>query len=277
MLSRSSRAVLIDMSVKIAIIGASNQQNPLIIKAKERNYETHTFAWNDGDDVGRRTSDHFYPISATNKDEILQKCREIGVDAVASIGSDVSAQAAAYIAEGMGLSGNKTRSVMLATNKILTRKKFEELGIPQPKHADIGDAVSFDKIRSMKYPLIIKPSDRSGSRGIRVIEDERDFFSAINQARDLSFERKAIVEEYISGRVYSCECVSSNGAHKIVGYTKRDIALINGKPCEYKHTQPAAISRSVLKKIEKCVLVYLGVQVVLRFELLLRSETWVYS
>ena len=239
------------MCVKIAIIGASSQQNPLIIKAKERNYETHTFAWNDGEDAGRQTSDYFYPISATNKEEILQKCKDLGVVAVASMGSDVSAQAAAYVAEQMGLAGNKTRAVMLATNKILTRKKFDELGIPQPKYADIGDAVSFDRIRSMKYPLIIKPSDRSGSRGIRVIEDERDFFSAINQARDLSFERKAIAEEYIAGKVYSCECVSVNGEHKIVGYTKRETALINGKPCEYKHTQPAAISRSVIKRLEK--------------------------
>ena len=239
------------MSVKIAIIGASNQQNPLILRAKARNYETHTFAWNDGEDAGIQSSDHFYPISAANKEEILQKCREIGIDAVASIGSDMSAQAASYVAADMGLHGNKVEGITLATNKILTRRRFDEIGIPQPRYVEIGDAIALDRIRELNYPLIIKPSDRSGARGIKVIYDESEFFGAVNQARDISFERKAVAEEYIDGNVYSCECVSYNRDHKVVGYTKRSVDIVNGKPCEYKYTQPAAIPRSIIKRVEK--------------------------
>ena len=72
---------------KIVIIGANSFQNPLILKAKEMGYETHVFAWKDGS-VGERTADVFYPISIVEKEAILEQCRQIQPDAVASIGSD---------------------------------------------------------------------------------------------------------------------------------------------------------------------------------------------
>lgn len=238
------------MSVKIAVIGANEQQNPLILKARERGYETHTFSWEDGSEIGRETSDYFYPISVSSKAEILARCREIGIDAVVSIGSDMSALTAAYVADAMGLGGNSYESVRRATDKTLTRKIFAEHNIDQPKFVEIGDSIDFDALKKMTYPLIVKPGDRSGSRGIRVIRDESGFFGAINEARDLAFERKALVEEYIDGKMYSCECISIGGEHKIVGYTERSIALVNSRPCEYRHFQPAILPRSIITKIE---------------------------
>ena len=69
---------------KIVIIGANDFQNQLILKAKEMGFETHVFAWQDGS-IGERTADHFYPVSIVEIDKILEKCREIKPDAVATI------------------------------------------------------------------------------------------------------------------------------------------------------------------------------------------------
>ena len=66
---------------KIAIIGANSFQNPLILKAKEMGFETHVFAWQDGS-IGEKTADYFYPISIVEKEEILEKCREIQPEAL---------------------------------------------------------------------------------------------------------------------------------------------------------------------------------------------------
>ena len=66
------------MKKKIAIIGASYLQLPLIQKAKELGYETHVFAWK-ANDVGEKVADYFYPISIVEKERILKKCREIGI------------------------------------------------------------------------------------------------------------------------------------------------------------------------------------------------------
>lgn len=86
---------------KIVIIGANSFQNPLILKAKALGYETHVFAWQDGS-IGERTADHFYPISIVERDVILEKCREIQPDAVASIGSDLAMLTVNYVAGKLG-------------------------------------------------------------------------------------------------------------------------------------------------------------------------------
>ena len=75
---------------KIAIIGASYLQLPLIEKAKEMGIETHVFAW-EANDPGEKEADFFYPISITKINKILQICREIKPLAVASIASDLAA------------------------------------------------------------------------------------------------------------------------------------------------------------------------------------------
>ena len=97
---------------KIAIIGASYLQNPLILKAKELGFETHVFAWQCGD-VGERTADYFYPISIVEKDLILAKCKEIGVDGVCSIGSDLANIVVSYVASSMGLVSTPSRQPAL--------------------------------------------------------------------------------------------------------------------------------------------------------------------
>ena len=63
------------MMKKIAIIGASALQNPLIVKAKSMGLETHVFAWAAGD-IGEETADYFYPVSIVEKEQILSFCRE---------------------------------------------------------------------------------------------------------------------------------------------------------------------------------------------------------
>ena len=82
---------------KLAIIGASYLQEPLIEKAKSMGIETHVFAWAAGD-VGEKSADYFYPISIVEKDEILKRCREIGIDGICTIASDLAVITVNYVA-----------------------------------------------------------------------------------------------------------------------------------------------------------------------------------
>ena len=75
--------------MKIAIIGASYLQEPLILKAKAMGHETHVFAWEAGD-PGEKMADYFYPISIIEKDRILEECKRIGIDGICSIASDIA-------------------------------------------------------------------------------------------------------------------------------------------------------------------------------------------
>ncbi len=233
---------------KIAIIGANDQQNPLILKAKEKGLETHVFAWQTGSDLGEKNADFFYPISAGSKEQILDECRRLGVCAIASIGSDISALTVAYVAEEMSMSGNTYASVVCATNKLLTRELFARCGVPQPRYVAVGDILPCE-VGELLFPLVVKPSDRSGGRGLRRVENEAQLMRAIAEARDTSFERRAIVEEYIDGIPYSCECISYDGRHEILGYTRRYTRALVGKVCEYRHDAPAILPASAKAKM----------------------------
>ena len=104
------------MLKKLVIIGANDFQNQLILKAKSLGYETHVFAWRDGA-IGESTADYFYPISIVEKEEILEKCREIKPDGICSIASDLATITVNYVAEKLGLACNATAFTNIQTNK----------------------------------------------------------------------------------------------------------------------------------------------------------------
>ena len=140
---------------KLAIIGASHFQVPLINKAKEMGLETHVFAWKCGDE-GEKIADYFYPISITECEEIYQQCKKIGIDGICTIGTDLGTIPVSYVANRMGLVGNSEECVKKATNKHLMRKCFEENGDPSPKSiSKRGVSSGVDMIRISRIPASI--------------------------------------------------------------------------------------------------------------------------
>ncbi len=223
---------------KLVIIGANSLQNRLILKAKQLGYQTHVFAWKCGD-IGEKTADFFYPISIVEKEEILAKCREINPDGVCSIASDLASITVNYIAHSLGLTCNPPEIIEQCTNKYRMRKCFKAYGIATPQFVKTDKVC--DEIEFLNYPLIVKPTDRSGSRSITKVYDKSELKSAIASATNDSFEKKAIVEEYINGDEYSCECVSYHGKHTYLAITKK---FTTGEPnfIETGHMQPSGLS-----------------------------------
>lgn len=235
---------------KLAIIGASYLQEPLIEKAKSMGLETHVFAWAAGD-IGEKTADYFYPISIIEKEEILKKCQEIGIDGICTIASDLAAITVNYVADQMKLVGNSPECALISTNKHLMRKAFEKNGDPSPKSILVS---SVDELKNINlvYPVIVKPTDRSGSRGITKLLSEEGLNEAIENAKAQGFEKKALVEEFAVGQEYSVECVSFAGKHHFLAMTKK---YTTGAPhfIETGHLEPAPISAELLEKVKKIV------------------------
>ena len=232
---------------KIAIIGANDFQNPLILKAKSLGYETHVFAWQDGS-IGEKTADYFYPISIVEKDEILKKCKEIGIDAIATIASDLATLTVNYVAEKLGLPGNSLECTKKSTNKYEMRKAFKEAGVATPGFEIVSSPEDIEKLSDMEYPLIVKPTDRSGSRAITKIYKKEELEEAISKAIENSFEKKAIVEEYIEGNEFSAEGITYNGEHKFLTITRK---ATTGAPhfIETGHIEPAGLNKDMEEKI----------------------------
>lgn len=233
---------------KIAIIGANDFQNPLILKAKELGYETHVFAWQDGS-IGERTADFFYPISIIEKEEILKKCKEIGIDGITTIASDLATVTVNYVAKELGLPGNSMECVEKSTNKYKMRQAFKHANIPTPGFTIVDSKEGNEELFSMKFPLIVKPTDRSGSRAITKVMSSDELTGAIDQAIEQSFEKKAIVEEYIEGEEFSMEGITFQGKHDFLTVTRKDTT---GAPhfIETGHVQPAGLSAELEIKVK---------------------------
>ncbi len=231
---------------KLVIIGANDFQNQLILKAKSLGYETHVFAWEDGA-VGKNTADYFYPISIIEKEEILKKCKEIKPDGVCSIASDLASITVNYVAENLGLPCNDTKDTLIQTNKYAMRTALKKAGISCPKFVLVGDGFDKSVLSEFTFPIIVKPTDRSGSRNIMKLETLDGVEKAVEEACKTSFEHKAIIEEFLTGDEYSMETISYNGEHHYLATTKK---FTTGAPhfIEIGHKQPSDLSNSVNQK-----------------------------
>ena len=234
---------------KIAILGASYLQKPLVEKANQMGIETHCFAWDFGDCECKYTADYFYPISVLEKEEILHQCREIGIDGILSIASDACVPTIAYVAEHLNLISNSFQSSMLSTNKHSMRNAFYENEIKSPKSKTVlnTENLIFD---DFKFPLIVKPTDRSGSLGVTKVSEVGKLKTAVRKALNYSIEKKAIVEEYISGSEISVESISWKGKHSIITITDK---ITTGEPhfVEVEHHQPSTLSYDLKERIRK--------------------------
>ena len=237
---------------KLAIIGANAFQNPLIEKAREMGFETHVFAWQAGD-IGERTADVFHPISITEKEAIWDVCRQVGVRACCSVGSDLAVHTVNYIQRKLGNPCNPEITDTIATNKFEMRRALAAAGVACPRFIKTAEAPSPEELADMGWPLIVKPTDRSGSRGIFKAENYAALAEAVPQAREQSFEKAAIIEQFITGAEYSCESVSFAGEHHILALTKK---YTTGAPhfIETGHLEPAGdIPAELLPAVHRTV------------------------
>ena len=103
------------------------------------------------------------------------------------------------------------------------------------------------------YPIIVKPVDRSGSRGITKLTTPEGLEEAIESAKIQGFDKHALVEEFATGQEYSVEFISWQGEHHFLAMTKK---YTTGAPhfIETAHLEPAPISNEKLEEVKNVVI-----------------------
>jgi biotin carboxylase len=233
---------------KLAVLGASYLQKPLVLKANALGIETHCFAWDNDKAICKEFADYFYPISIVEKDPILNKCREIGIDGITTIATDMCVPTIGYVSENLNLVGNSYQSAILSTNKAKMRSALIEEDVSCPKSICVSH-FSEKQLKSLIFPVIVKPTDRSGSRGISKVNNSIELKRAINNGIKESFENKVVVEEFIDGKEISVESISWRGKHYILAITDKETT---GSPhfVETEHHQPSILPLKILEKVK---------------------------
>ena len=235
---------------KLAVIGANEPLLPYYIQAKALGYTLIGIAWAEGA-VCKKYCDKFYPVSFTEKDEVLRICRDEKIDGITSFSLESAIPTVVYVAQAMGLVGNTKECVSLIETKYAQRKAFENNGIPVPKFVKLkrGEKCNVSK---MIFPIIVKPLDSGGSQGIMKLDAIEGLPEALEDAFNHSRTEQAIVEEFVDGREFSVEALSHNGKHYILQITDK---VTSGAPhfIEMQHHQPADISNEVAERIKNMV------------------------
>jgi biotin carboxylase len=233
------------MSRKIAIIGASTGQLPLCRKAKEMGIETYCFAYEKGA-VCKDLVDYFVPVSIFEMDEIVQRCKEIGVEGVLSNASEKTAKVASYVAEKLNLTGVPYNIFLNIQNKKWVREKTNGIQGLTPVNFAYGN---LEQIKAFGIrPCVIKPIRGSAKRGVNYLSTENDSIEVDEELKDSVF----MAEEYITGKEYSVESLSYHGAHEVIQITEK---ITTGAPhfVELEHHQPAALANRVVNQVKKIV------------------------
>lgn len=232
----------------LAVIGASYLQLPLVVKAKEMGLHVICFAWREGA-VCADVADKFYPISIVEKEQILNICIKEEIDGICTIASDVAAPTVAYVAGRMGLVGNKYDVAVAANNKYLMRNAFSSAGVPCPQYAMVNDVSQLETTGlNLAFPVIVKPSDRSGSLGVTKVESVETLKNAVEKALECSFKHQVMIEEFIEGREISVEFISYKGRHYPLAITDK-VTTEAPHFVELEHHQPSTLPASAYEEI----------------------------
>ncbi len=187
---------------KILLLGGSTQQIPAIEYAKKQGYYTVLCDFLP-DNPGQHYADKFYCVSTTDRKAILEVATNEQVNGIVAYASDPAAPTAAYVAEEMGLPTNPYESVELLTNKDKFRAFLEKHNFCTPRakgYNSIEEAKN--EINLFKLPIIIKPVDSSGSKGVGRLDDVNDLEHKLEYAFSFSRSKRIIIEEFVEMNGY---------------------------------------------------------------------------
>lgn len=238
---------------KLMLLGGSAQQIVAIQKAKELGYYTVLCDFLP-DNPGQFEADKFYLVSTTDKESVLEVAKSEGIDGIVAYSSDPAAPTAAYVAEKLGLPGVPYETANSFCNKNLFRRFLENNGFPTPKSVEITKQSVESCIAGMTVPIIVKPTDSSGSKGVTVIHSIEDFEKARDFADEYSRNHILIAEEYIESDhegVIECEIFVLNGMVSVWGIMSsiRDYSTNPLIPAAYSY--PVSISKERIDIVKR--------------------------
>jgi len=227
----------------LMVIGAGIFQLPAIETAKSMGLRVLAV---DGNPAapGKDLADYFEPVSIADIDRVVDCAvrwhKKLGIDGVIMIGTDYSRTPAA-VADRLGLVGVSPETALKATNKFEMRKALSAGGVPCPRFAAAGSIEEALSVASeIGYPLVIKPVDSMGGRGVRRCDSDRDVRTAFPTTIRFSRVKRVILEEYMPGPELSIDTMVYDG--KVYFLTAAD-RIIEYEPyfVETGHTLPSSL------------------------------------
>ena len=177
------------------------------------------------DNIAHKYSDEYCNVSIIDKDAVLSAAQKLKIDGIMSFACDPGVVSAAYVAEKMGLpSVGSYEAVSILQNKRRFRSFLTEHGfnVPTAKgYVSIEDA--FRDVDQFHWPVIVKPVDSAGSKGVTKVDDPSDLRKSIEYALSFSHCDEFIIEDFLQQIGFSSDtdCFSVDGKLKFVSFNRQ--------------------------------------------------------
>ena len=211
---------------KIIIIGAGLLQVPAIQIAQDMGLYAIVFDYNK-DAHGMKIADLPMVVSTRDVDGSVRAARDLSkqmeINGVITVGTDASTTVAA-VANALGLPGNRFEDAYAASNKIRMRERFKKNNVPQPNFFPVWNyEETIEAFRHLNKPVVLKPADNMGARGVMKVENESDILAAFNRAKSSSPSGEVIIEEYMDGPELSIDMLIYDNEIYVTGVADRII------------------------------------------------------
>ena len=221
----------------ILIFGVGELQKSIIKRAQQRGLYVIGIDPSDNAQC-RNLVDAFEIVDGQDFEGTIAVAKKYHISALVTAATDKPLRMMARVANKLKLPFFSEETAQISTDKYLMKKCFQKNGIPCAKGKIIE---SIDDTNELSYPLIVKPRDNSGSRGVKLCYNKQDLQEALKEAFKFTCQKSILVEEFIEGKEYSIEALHYEGINQIIQFTEKKVTPFPYN-VELGHIQPANLA-----------------------------------
>ena len=193
--------------------------------------------------------DAFEIVGGQDFEGTMAVAKKYQIDAIVTAATDKPLVMMARVAKELNLPFYSVETVQWSTDKFQMKERFELGGVP---HAQGRLISKVEEAEGLVFPVIVKPRDNSGSRGVKLCRDKNELQISIDEALDNSKLDTVLVEEFIEGPEYSIESLHHDGKSEVIQFTEKKTTEFPYN-VELGHIQPANISDENKQKIREII------------------------
>lgn len=201
------------------------------------------------DAVCRDAVDAFEVVGGQDYEGTCAVVEKYGINAIVTAATDKPLVMMARIAEKYGFPFYTVETAQWSTDKFQMKRRFELGGVP---HAQGRLISNVEEAEGLMFPVIVKPRDNSGSRGVKLCRNQEELKSSIDEALENSQLDSVLVEEFIEGPEYSIEGLHYDSKSEVIQFTEKKTTEFPYN-VELGHIQPANITEENQQKIREIV------------------------
>ncbi len=233
---------------KVLFLGAPVFQIPIVQKAKQMGLYVGIV------DIDKNApalsyADESFICSIRDCKAVLDIAKDFKPDGIVIGACDTSVVTCAYACEKLGLPGENIETSINSTNKVKMLEMFENNEVSHPKFQVVAkDNIDIFNL-TIPYPVISKPIDSAGGRGVSIIHNDEELKKAVKYSSKAGLSGDVLIEEYMKGKEVSVEMLVVDGTPHILQITDK---VTSGEPYFYEigHSQPTLLPFDIQKKVK---------------------------